>query len=76
MGMPQWTHGFESRPSDVLHRVRLLVVDPLVSEDVDQLLDDSIIRRAEASIVCQWFFRMVHLEYTAAYRANKDGQEL
>jgi hypothetical protein len=60
----------------MLHGDRLLVIDPLISQNIDELLCHRIVRRAESSNVCKRFLRMLHLQDTATDRADENRDKL
>ena len=60
----------------MLHRVRRLVVDPLIPQHINQLSDDCVVRWAKASIVCEWFFGVFDFENAASDSSNENGYEL
>jgi hypothetical protein len=69
------THILQCCTSDMLHRICLAIIDPLVSEDIYQLLDNSVICRAEAAIVCQRFLGVLDLENPNPNSCNKDRNQ-
>lgn len=52
------------------------IVDPLIPQDIHQLLDDSIISRSKPSTMSQQLLAVIGIQYTTSDSADENSSQL